>query len=131
MAKEKVVFYRSDYSKDVVIKPSDYGAKLKADDRVMYPLEESTTDPKHTPVIKHVVMNTWEVSVPNHPVINLHYIDWIAVETTLGFHFIQIGPKTEPVATFCLSKGEKILKAFAYCVPNGLFCTVKSGNDEE
>lgn len=115
---DKIRFLKSKDGKDVVIKLSEYGSKLTSNGRVMYEInkedEEQEKTQAFTPVIEHVVMNTWKVSVPNHSTANINYIDWIAVETNFGIHIIQIGPQKEPVATFSLAKDEKIIHAYAY-----------------
>mgnify|MGYP002515261706 FL=1 len=118
MADEKIRFLKSKDGKDVVIKLSEYGSKLTSNGRVMYELnkddEEAEKTEAYVPLIEHVMMNTWKVSVPNHSTANINYIDWIAVETNMGIHIIQIGPQKAPEATFPLSKGEKIVRAYAY-----------------
>lgn len=119
---EKVHFYKSDDGKDVVIKLSNYDSKLKSNNHVMHEIEqEDNIDDKHKIEIYHKTMNQWRIVVENHPTINFHYIDWIAVQTNFGLHVIQIGGLKEPVADFSLSKDEKIDKMYSYCNRDGLF----------
>lgn len=117
-SQEKIRFLKSKDGKDVVIKLSEYGSKLTSNGRVMYEInkadEEAEKTQAFTPTIEHRMMNSWRVSVPGHSTANLNYIDWIAVETNLGIHIIQVGPQKEPVADFSLAKGEKIIRAYAY-----------------
>lgn len=115
---EKIRFLKGKDGKDVVIKLSEYGSKLTSDGRVMYELnkddEEAEKNQAYTPVIEHGMMNAWKVSVPGHSTANFNYIDWIAVETNMGIHIVQIGPQKEPIAKFVLAGGEKIVRAYAY-----------------
>lgn len=118
VTEEKIRFLKSKDGKDVVIKLSEYGSKLTSNGRVMYEINKDDEDQESkqafTPVIEHGMMNNWKVSVPNHSTVNLNYIDWIAVETNYGIHVIQVGPQVKPEANFSLSKGERIIRAYAY-----------------
>lgn len=131
MAQDMIRFLKSKDGKDVVIKLSDYDSKLTSNGRVMYELnkeDEVEENNENNPIeIKHGMMNNWTVSVPGHSTANLNYIDWIAVETNMGIHVIQVGPQKTPEANFNLAGGERIVRAYAYeCSKNKkLFIKVK------
>ena len=71
---------------------------------------------KHVPVIA-VDGNIVTVSVGSvaHPMIDEHYIEWIALKTTFGNQRKALKPGDEPKACFALCEGEKVEAALAYC----------------
>ena len=77
---------------------------------------------KHVPVIKvdgnHVVVEVGSVA---HPMLDVHYIEWIALETDRGNQRKQLKPGDAPRAEFALLPGEKVIAAYAYCNLHSLF----------
>lgn len=77
---------------------------------------------KHVPVIKvegnKVIVEVGSVA---HPMIEAHYIEWIAIETDKGNQRKQLKPNEAPRAEFALLEGEKVLHAYAYCNLHSLF----------
>ena len=77
---------------------------------------------KHVPVVKvegnHVVVEVGSVA---HPMIEAHYIEWIALETNKGNQRKQLKPNEAPRAEFALLDGEKVIAAYAYCNLHSLF----------
>lgn len=84
-------------------------------------LEEAVMD--HLPSIRKVG-NFITVSVPyEHPMMDVHHIVFIAIETNEGFQIKYI-KKDEPAhAGFILSNHEHIIKAYAFCNIHWLFST--------
>lgn len=85
----------------------------------------NTTDAsaeKHVPVIKvdgrHVVVEVGSVA---HPMVDVHYIEWIALETDKGNQRKKLKPGDAPKAEFALLEGEKVIAAYAYCNLHSLF----------
>ena len=56
-----------------------------------------------------------------HPMTDMHRIEWIAVETSLGCHCRLLTPGMLPEAVFGLVGGEKTIAVFAYCNVHGLY----------
>ena len=81
---------------------------------------------KHVPVVKvegnHVVVEVGSVA---HPMIEAHYIEWIALETNKGNQRKQLKPNDAPKAEFALLDGEKVIAAYAYCNLHSLFKSEK------
>ena len=77
---------------------------------------------KHVPVIE-VNGNTVTVSVGSveHPMMEAHYIQWIAIETEQGRQRKTLKPEDKPVATFALAEGDKVVEAYEYCNLHGLW----------
>ena len=77
---------------------------------------------KHVPVIKvdgnHVVVEVGSVA---HPMLDVHYIEWIALQTDKGNQRKQLKPGDAPRAEFALLPGEKVVAAYAYCNLHSLF----------
>lgn len=77
---------------------------------------------KHVPVVKvegnHVVVEVGSVA---HPMVEAHYIEWIALETNMGNQRKQLKPNEAPRAEFALLPGEKVVAAYAYCNLHSLF----------
>lgn len=77
---------------------------------------------KHVPVIKvegnKVIVEVGSVA---HPMIEAHYIEWIALETDKGNQRKKLKPGDAPRAEFALLEGEKVISAYAYCNLHSLF----------
>lgn len=92
------------------------------------PMEEiipNTSDgahEKHLPVytvkdgICHVVISSVE-----HPMLEAHYIEWIAIQTNLGNQRKVLKPGEKSVADFALLPGENVVAVYEYCNLHGLF----------
>lgn len=77
---------------------------------------------KHIPVVK-VEGNIAHVEVGEvlHPMLEAHYIMWIALETNLGNQRKVLKPGDEPKANFALLPGEKVIRAIEFCNLHGLY----------
>ncbi|HKM35522.1 MAG TPA: desulfoferrodoxin family protein [Lachnospiraceae bacterium] len=77
---------------------------------------------KHVPVV-NVDGNCVSVTVGEviHPMVEAHYIEWIAIETKDGCQMKQLKPFDEPKAAFLLSEGDEFVAAYAYCNLHGLW----------
>ena len=79
---------------------------------------------KHIPVVNvegnivHVVVGEVE-----HPMVDAHYIQWIAIETDRGNQRKVLKPGEKPEAYFALLPGEKVVRAVEYCNLHGLYAT--------
>ena len=82
--------------------------------------EEASLE-KHIPVVE-LENNSVKVTVGSvlHPMIDVHYIEVIAVETTKGFQIKYLNPGELPVANFTLND-EEFVSAYAYCNLHGLW----------
>ena len=77
---------------------------------------------KHLPVyrvengIVHVVVGEVE-----HPMLDAHFIQWIALETNLGNQRKVLKPGQKPAAEFALLEGEEVVAVYEYCNLHGLY----------
>ena len=83
----------------------------------------NTTDgayEKHVPVIEHngdhVIVKVG--SVP-HPMLEVHWIEWIVLETATGYQKKDLKPGEAPEAEFAVT--EPVVAAYEYCNLHGLW----------
>ena len=74
-------------------------------------------------VMFSVVEKLWSNLFQIHPMLEVHYIQWIALETTEGIQIKKLKPETKPEAVFALADGEKPVAAYEYCNLHGLWKT--------
>ncbi|MBR2561741.1 MAG: desulfoferrodoxin [Eubacterium sp.] len=93
--------------------------------QAMDELTANTTDgahEKHVPVITIDGSKvTVEVGSVAHPMLEAHYIQWIALETKQGMQRKPLKPDTEPKAVFALAEGDEVVCAYEYCNLHGLW----------
>lgn len=77
---------------------------------------------KHVPVVvtdgNNISVTVGEVE---HPMADVHYIEWIAVETSNGIYRKMLNPGDKPKAEFILTEGESVAAVYAYCNLHGLW----------
>lgn len=77
---------------------------------------------KHIPVIsidgQKVVVKVGEVE---HPMIEVHYIEWIALSTKQGNQIKELQPGCKPQVEFMISEDDEVVSAYAYCNIHGLW----------
>ena len=88
-------------------------------------LVAGTTDgarEKHVPAVtvegSTVTVKVGEVE---HPMLEKHYIQFIALETNFGSHMRKLTPADKPEAVFILAEGEVPAAAYEYCNLHGLW----------
>ena len=64
---------------------------------------------------------TVKVGEVEHPMMEQHYIQWIALETKEGVQMRYLNPEMKPVAEFVLSDTDKAVAAYEYCNLHGLW----------
>lgn len=86
-------------------------------------LTANTTDgafEKHVPVIEqngdHVTVKVGSVA---HPMVDVHYIEWIVLETATGYQKHDLKPGDAPEAEFAVT--EPVIAAYEYCNLHGLW----------
>ena len=91
----------------------------------MQELIPGTTDAaveKHVPAVT-VEGNIVKVAVGEveHPMMDAHYIEFVAVETGKGFQIKFLKPGEAPKAEFVLADGETLVATYEYCNLHGLW----------
>ena len=86
-------------------------------------LTANTTDgayEKHVPVIEQNGDSvTVRVGSVDHPMLDVHYIEWILLETAQGFQIHYLKPGMKPEAVFRVN--EPVVAAYEYCNLHGLW----------
>lgn len=80
---------------------------------------------KHIPIfeVKDNVVHV-KVGEVDHPMMEAHYIMWIALQTNMGNQRKVLKPGEKPEACFALLPGEKVVRVFEYCNLHGLYATL-------
>lgn len=77
---------------------------------------------KHVPVYnKEGKLVQVTVGSTEHPMADVHYIEWIALETSKGLYRRILQPGNPPKADFILADDEELLSVCAYCNLHGLW----------
>ena len=118
-------FYRCEVCGQIVAIVKKTGSPVVCCGKPMKELVPGETDgavEKHVPVytregnVLHV-----EVGSTLHPMIEAHYIEWIAVQTNQGMQRKPLTPGAEPKADFALLPDEEVVAVYEYCNLHGLF----------
>ena len=102
------------------------GVPMMCCGKPMEALESNTVEAsgeKHIPAVTveegavHVMIGSVE-----HPMVDVHYIEWVYLQTENGGQRINLKPNQEPKVTFLLGN-EKPVAVYAYCNLHGLWKT--------
>lgn len=119
-------FYICRHCGNVVEKVLDSGVPVVCCDEKMEALIPNSVEAsgeKHVPVVTAAdgVLDV-NVGSADHPMVEEHYIQWIALETENGIQRRSLRPGDSPHAIFCLRQ-DKALAVYAYCNLHGLWKT--------
>lgn len=118
-------FYRCDHCGNIIMFVQSAGVPVMCCGQKMTELVPGTVDAaveKHVPVVEiqgsqvHV-----KVGSVQHPMIPEHFIQWIALETSLGSQIKYLKPGQAPEADFVLAEGEELVAVYEYCNLHGLW----------
>ena len=118
-------FFRCDHCGNFVGVINDAGVPMMCCGQKMTEVVAGTTD---AAVEKHVSVVTVDgnivkavVGSVEHPMIEEHYIEWIALETEKGVQRKTLKAGDAPAAEFALTADDKVVAAYAYCNLHGLW----------
>ena len=118
-------FYRCESCGNIITKLNDSGVPVVCCGQPMKELEPGVTDGAHE---KHVPFVTAEgssikvqVGEVEHPMLEEHFIQFIALETTNGCQIKYLKPGEKPAAEFVIAEGEKAVAVYEYCNLHGLW----------
>ena len=120
-----MTFYRCSHCGNIITFMENKGVPVICCGEPMKELIPGSTDAaqeKHVPVIAKNG-DAVEVSVGSaaHPMADVHWIEFVALETSRGMQMRALHPGEEPRAEFCLAPDEELLAAYAYCNLHGLW----------
>lgn len=123
-----IKFFKCQHCGNVVVKLVDKNVPVSCCGENMAELLPNTSDgagEKHTPVIT-MDGNLVKVVVSTvlHPSVDVHYIQFIVLETSNGFQMRNLNPGDVPRAEFVLAEGESVVAAYEFCNLHGLWKTM-------
>ena len=118
-------FYICDHCKKIVYQVVEQGCPLMCCGQELKELEAGVTDAaveKHVPVYT-VTGDTVDAAVGSaaHPMLEKHFIQFIALETNQGVQVKNLKPEDAPKAQFKLAEGEEVTAVYEYCNLHGLW----------
>lgn len=120
-----VKFYYCDECKSVVAKLNADGCGPSCCGKGMTELLPGTVEAaheKHIPVVKEEEGKVFvQVGEVLHPMLDVHFIEWIYLLTDKGGYFHFLKPGDVPQTVFPLLDGEVPLSVYAYCNLHGLW----------
>ena len=118
-------FYVCKHCGNIVTYLNNAGVPVSCCGEKMSELIPGTTDAaveKHVPAVTvDGIVVTVRVGEVTHPMLDVHYIQWIVLQTTHGSIIKYLEPNQEPQATFVLVDGEQAVAAYEYCNLHGLW----------
>ncbi len=120
----KLVVYKCDKCGSMVVKINNKGPVPVCCGEPMKEVRANDTDAateKHVPVVEIVdgIVNV-KVGSVEHPMMDAHYITFIALETKKGVQVKFLEPGEAPAASFTLIDDEPVT-AYEYCNLHGLW----------
>ena len=118
--------YICNHCGNIIWKIKDAGVPVMCCGKPMEELVANTVEAsveKHLPVVE-VNGDIVRVAVGSveHPMVDVHFIEWIYVETEKGGQYRKLNPGEAPVAEFNVA-GDKAIAVYAYCNLHGLWKT--------
>ena len=118
-------FYICEHCGNIIAKVKDAGVPVMCCGQKMKEIVPGTTDAaveKHVPAYQ-VEGNLVKVQVGSveHPMADVHYIEWIALETTKGAQRKTLHPGEKPCVEFALTDDDAVVAVYAYCNLHGLW----------
>lgn len=112
-------FYRCEVCGQIIAIVKKTGVPVVCCGKPMQEIIPGTTDAaveKHVPVLEqkdNMVYVT--VGSVEHPMVDEHYIEWIALKTKSGNQRKALKPGDEPKACFAICDGDEVEACYAYC----------------
>ena len=118
-------FYICEHCGNLIGMIHDAGVPMMCCGQKMTKLEPGIVEAsaeKHIPVVE-VSNNIVTVTIGSvdHPMVEEHYIGWIAIETEQGTQRKYLKPGEKPEAVFALAEGDKLVAAYEWCNLHGLW----------
>lgn len=118
-------FYQCSHCKNIITYIDNKGVPVMCCGEKMQELVPGTVDAaleKHVPVVeKDGNKVSVKVGSVTHPMLEEHYIVFIAIETKNGYQIKYLKPGEEPAAEFVIADGDEFVAAYEYCNLHGLW----------
>ena len=120
-------FYVCPICGNVIVYNTASGVAVECCGQPMEKLEANVKEAaveKHLPVVEREGEKVLvKIGSLPHPMEDVHYIEWIVLETKRGHQYVPLQPGMAPEAHFVLAGGDEIVAAYAYCNIHGLWKT--------
>ena len=118
-------FYVCEHCGNIVEAVKESGVPVVCCGEPMKELVPGTTDAaveKHVPVV-NVEGNVVKVEVGEveHPMVEEHFIGWVAIETKKGVQRKYLKPGEKPAVEFVLAEDDELVATYEYCNLHGLW----------
>lgn len=118
-------FYRCEHCGNIVEFVEASGVPVVCCGEPMKELVPGITDAaveKHVPVV-NVEGNVVKVEVGEveHPMVEEHFIGWVAIETKKGVQRKYLKPGEKPAVEFVLAEDDELVATYEYCNLHGLW----------
>lgn len=118
-------FYRCEHCGNIIEFVEASGVPVVCCGQPMTELVPGTTDAaveKHVPVVT-VEGNVVKVAVGEveHPMVEEHFIGWVAIETKKGVQRKYLKPGEKPAVEFVLADDDELVATYEYCNLHGLW----------
>lgn len=112
-------FFKCAHCGNIIAVVKDSGVPVVCCGENMQEIIPGTSDAsveKHVPVyeVKDNIVTVNIGSVP-HPMLEKHYIEWVAIQTRFGNQRKALKPDMEPKVCFALCDGDEVEAVYAYC----------------
>lgn len=118
-------FYTCEHCGNILAFVKEVGVPVTCCSNKMKELVPGTSDgatEKHVPVIERsgniVTVRVGDVA---HPMLEEHWIEWIALETKEGNQRKVLKAGEEPKAVFAITETDEVIAAYEYCNLHGLW----------
>jgi len=118
-------YFICEHCKNMIEYVKESGVPVMCCGQKMTELVPGTSDgafEKHVPAVtiegNKVIVEVGEVE---HPMVEAHYIQWIAIETKKGSQRVKLEYTDKPRAEFLLADGDEFVAAYEYCNLHGLW----------
>ena len=120
-----VKFYRCPVCGNIIIKAHDSGVPVQCCGQKMEEIIPGVSDgaaEKHVPEVKvdGKVVRV-QVGSVEHPMAEVHWIEWITLESKEGVQTKHLVPGQKPYAEFVLSEDDEPIAVYEYCNLHGLW----------
>lgn len=121
----KQIFLECKHCGNIVAMVKDKGVKIMCCGEKMAQIVPGSVEAsleKHIPVYE-VKDNKVLVTVGSvdHPMVDVHYIEWVSLQTKFGNQRKQLNPGDEPKVCFSICEGDEVEAVYAYCNLHGLW----------
>ena len=118
-------FYRCDHCGNIITFAHNSGVPVMCCGQKMTELVPGTSDgavEKHVPAVTaEGALVSVQVGSVEHPMLEEHHIEFIAIETSKGSQIKYLKPGEKPCAQFALAQGEELVATYEYCNLHGLW----------